>query len=212
MMNASRRLLTLFALALFTVGALAVAVPQSTAPAKSEKAKVGKPAPQFTLKDTTGTSHSLSDFRGKIVVMQWINPDCPYCRRVVSKGVVEQTLEELKAIDEDIVYLAVNSTHYMDADDTAKYLKKHELDVPGLIDSDGTVGRLYDARTTPHMFVIDRKGVLRYSGAIDDDVRGTRGDEATNYVVKAVGLIDDGKQVSPDTTRPYGCSVKYAKK
>jgi alkyl hydroperoxide reductase subunit AhpC len=120
--------------------------------------------------------------------------------------------KELKALDKDLVHLAINSTHYMDEKAGAKYLKSYKLEMPALNDLDGTVGHLYGARTTPHMFVIDREGVLRYTGAIDDDSSGKKGEEATNYVVNAVQQIVAGETVSPDQTRSYGCGVKYAKK
>ena len=211
-MKTRRTFLSLIGLSLLFAGTGAFAAPPTTNPQGTATAEIGKPAPDFTLKDTAGKSHSLSDFRGRTFVLQWINPDCPYCRRVMAVGVVKQMLKDLKSIDENIVLLAINSTHYMSAEDTAQYLKKNKIDVPGLIDSDGTVGRLYDARTTPHVFVIDTKGILRYSGAINDDRRGDLGSRATNYVVKAVRQIGAGETVAPDKTRPYGCSVKYAKK
>jgi peroxiredoxin len=213
MMKIRRTFLSLLGLSLLLVGAgAASAAPPTTGPQSEVKAVIGKPAPNFTLKDTAGKSHSLSDFKGKTVVLQWINPDCPYCRRVMAEGVVKQMLKDLKSLDKDLILLAINSTHYMTPEDTARYLKKNKIDMPGLIDSDGAVGRLYDARTTPHVFVIDKKGILRYSGAINDDRRGSQGSEAANYVVNAVRQIGAGEPVAPDKTRPYGCSVKYAKK
>jgi len=209
-MNIRRTFLSLLGLSL--LAAAAFAAPPASNPQKTATAELGKPAPDFTLKDTTGKSHSLSDFRGKTVVLQWINPDCPFCRRVMTEGTVAKMLKDLKSIDENAVLLAINSTHYMDAKDTAQYLKKNKMDIPGLIDSDGIVGRLYDARTTPHVFVIDKNGILRYSGAIDDNARGSRGSDATNYAVNAARQLSAGEAVAPDKTRPYGCSVKYAKK
>lgn len=211
-MTTRRTFLALLGFSLLFAGTGAFAAPPATNPQHAATAELGKPAPEFTLKDTADKSHSLSDFRGKTVVLQWINPDCPYCRRVMAEGVVKQMLKDVKRIDENAVLLAVNSTHYMSAKDTAQYLKKNKIDVPGLIDSDGTVGRLYNARTTPHVFVIDTKGILRYSGAINDDRRGDLGSGATNYAVNAVRQISAGETVAPDQTRPYGCSVKYAKK
>jgi len=99
----------------------------------------------------------------------------------------------------------------MDSGMTAAYLKKHDIEAPGLVDREGTVGKMYDARTTPHMYIIDKEGVLRYSGAIDDDQSG-RSDSPTNFVVQAMRQIAAGETVAPDSTRPYGCSVKYASK
>jgi len=171
-------------------------------------AKVGEAAPAFTLKDTAGKDHALGNYKEKIVVLQWINYDCPVCVRVMKSGVAGEMLTELKELDKDIVLLAINSTKNLTAEKTAAYLKNHKYDVPALLDQDGTVGKLYGARTTPHMFVIDKAGVLRYAGAIDDDPSG-RSDDSTNYVVNAVKQIIAGETVVPDQTQSYGCSVKY---
>jgi peroxiredoxin len=181
-----------------------------TAPNQDVKAKVGEAAPNFTLKDASGKAHSLADYKGRIVVMQWINPDCPVCRRVSSSGLVATMAKELKGIDSNIVHLTVNSTSGMAAEKSAGYLKQNKIDAPALIDDDGTVGHMYGAMTTPHLFVIDAEGVLRYQGAFDDDPNGNKKD-ATNYVVNAVQQIKAGETVSPDYAKPYGCSVKYKK-
>ncbi|MEM7229838.1 MAG: redoxin family protein [Planctomycetota bacterium] len=170
---------------------------------------IGEDAPAFTIADSTGAEHSLSDFKGKVVVMQWINPDCPVCKRVTNSGKVAAMQKTLSEKTDDIVFLAVNSTHYMEAATGASYLKEHKLDMPLLIDRDGAMGKMYAAKTTPHMYVIDAEGVLRYSGALDDDSYGRKGAEATNYVVNAVSQILAGETVTPDATKPYGCSVKY---
>jgi len=174
-------------------------------------ADIGKPAPEFTLKDAAGNTYRLSDYKGRIVVLQWVNPDCPVCRRVSKTGVVGNMAAQLKQMDPNVAHLAINSTHYMEPGDGAKYYSSHKIDAPVLSDKDGTVGRMYGAKTTPHLFVIDKKGVLRYSGAIDDDRGGSMGNGATNYVANAVRQLLAGEAVSPDMTRPYGCSVKYAK-
>ena len=179
-----------------------------TAPNDDVKAKVGEEAPNFTLKDAEGKEYSLADYKGKIVVLQWINPDCPVCRRVASTGLVNTMVKKLKEIDSEIVHLAINSTHYMDGAKSAAYLKKHKIEAPALIDQDGTVGHMYGALTTPHMYVIDTEGVLRYQGAFDNDPSGNN-DDATNYVINAVTQITEGETVSPDYAKPYGCKVKY---
>jgi peroxiredoxin len=199
------RVLSLIGLSAF------VAVAAALSPV-ADKAKVGEAAPAFTLKDTSGAERSLKDYEGRNVVLQWLNYDCPVCRRVMERGVVKKMVEALEELDENIVILGINSTKSLDVAKTAEYLKKNGMaeHITALIDQDGTVGKLYDARTTPHMFVIDGKGVLRYNGAIDDDQSGSKGEEATNYVVNAVRQILAGETVTPDTTRPYGCSVKYA--
>jgi peroxiredoxin len=204
-------MVTLLALAAITISAPAQnSAPSSQQTSEPKVAKVGEAAPDFTLKDVDGKEHRLSDHKGKIVVLQWINPGCPVCRRCAETGVVASMGAELKKMDASTVHLAINSTHTAEPKDGADYLTKHKISAPALSDKDGTVGRLYGAKTTPHMFVIDAKGILRYSGAIDDDPRGRNGDEATNYVVNAVSQILADKAVSPDTTRPYGCSVKYS--
>lgn len=188
--------------------AFAALAPGAEASAE-EKAKVGEAAPNFTLDDANGKSHSLSDYKGKIVILQWINPDCPICRRVSKAGLVTKMAKECKALNKDIVHLAINSTAGMLGSTSAKYLKKHKIKALALIDGDGKVGHRYGARTTPHIFVIDAEGILRYQGAIDDDPRGGK-EDATNYVVNAVRQISSGETVSPDYVKSYGCSVKYA--
>jgi len=170
-------------------------------------AKVGEAAPAFTLKDTSGKDVSLSDFKGKVVVLEWMNPGCPVCRDKCEKGDVGKMMADSKAANPDVVFLFVNSTAAT-ADkpqESAEYLKKNKIDAVALIDGDGAVGHAYGAKTTPHCFVIGADGKLAYDGAIDD--KGS-----TNYVVNAVKALKEGKAVSPATTSPYGCSVKYKKK
>ncbi|MBU3683150.1 MAG: redoxin domain-containing protein [Phycisphaerales bacterium] len=169
-------------------------------------AKIGAPAPAFTLKDTAGKDVSLADFKGKVVVLEWINPDCPVCREKMEDGSVSKMMSESKAADPNVVFLFINSTHYM-ADKPATsgdYLSKNKVEAAALVDGDGMVGKAYGAKTTPHCYVIAADGTLAYDGAIDD--KGS-----TNYVVSAVKALKDGKPVSPATTKAYGCSVKYKK-
>ncbi|MFN3485541.1 MAG: redoxin domain-containing protein [Planctomycetota bacterium] len=192
------------------MGAVGVLTGAWAGPAAADdaEAQVGKPAPEFTLPDTEGSKVTLSSFRGKIVVLEWINPDCPVCKRVFTTGVVRRMLEELRATAPDVVYLPVSSTHYLGPEKIAAYLKENEIDAKGLMDTDGKVGRLYGAKTTPHVYVIDAQGILRYQGAIDNDPSGKNA-AAENYAVKAVKAIVSGGKVSPESTKPYGCSVKY---
>ena len=185
------------------------------AEAKPEKAVVGKAAPNFALKDTKGAMHQLSDFAGKYVVIEWFNPGCPYCRGIYDEGVVEETIKQMKAIDSDSVYLAINSTanqpkEFVTTQSDEFMIKQEMEDVPVLLDYDGTVGRMYEARTTPHMYLIDPKGVLIYAGAITDDRNFDNGAKATNYVVEAARRSAGNETVVPATVRPWGCSVKYA--
>lgn len=167
-------------------------------------AKVGESAPNFTLSDANGKSYTLSDYKGKIVVLQWISPLCPVCRGVASSGAVAKMAKDITALSSDAVHLTINSTHNTTAETSAAYLKEHKIKAPALSDRDGKVGHLYDAKTTPHLYVIDAEGVLRYSGAIDDR-------KDNNYAVQAVRQIVAGDTVTPDTTKPYGCTVKFAK-
>lgn len=176
--------------------------------ARKTTAKVGEAAPDFTLKLEDGTEWSLSDAKGKVVVLQWINPECPVCVRVMKDGTVANAMKDAKAQFEDVVYVAINSSAARPSsfDATPAYLKEHKIDLPALFDRDGAVGEMYGARTTPHCFVIDQNGVLVYQGAIDDNERGQG---KTNYVVNTLAQLKKGETVSPSETRPYGCSVKY---
>ncbi|MEI6474805.1 MAG: redoxin family protein [Planctomycetota bacterium] len=217
-MNPLKMIATLgVAAALVTGVAYASPVQDSTKETKKEKkksekvdvAKVGSPAPAFTLKDSAGKNVSLSDFKGKVVVLEWMNPGCPVCKGKMEDGSVAKMMTESKAINPDVVFMFVNSTGSM-ADKPAEsgdYLAKNKISAPALIDGDGTVGHAYGAKTTPHCFVIDASGVLAYAGAIDD-----QGDKnPANYVVSAVKALKEGKAVSPATTKSYGCGVHYAR-
>ncbi len=174
------------------------------------KAVVGKPAPDFTLQDASGKEYRLSDYEGKIVVLQWINPDCPVCRGCMKKGVVTAMRKEIGLLEPGIVHLAINSTHYQEAKKGAEYLKEYKIDIPALSDRDGTVGHLYGAKTTPQLFIIDEEGILRYNGAIDN-ARMKTDSAPMNYVVNAVRQLTIGETIAPDQTTPYGCSVKFKK-
>jgi peroxiredoxin len=167
---------------------------------------VGDPAPDFTLTDTAGKQVSLSDFKGKIVVLEWLNPDCPFVQRHYKAG----TMKKLAAEHADVVWLTINSTHYMDAAANAKFKADEKLPYTILVDQSGEVGHLYGAQTTPHMYIIDTDGTLAYMGAIDDDPRGSS-DSPKNYVAAALDELEAGKAVTTAETKPYGCSVKYKK-
>jgi peroxiredoxin len=170
---------------------------------------VGDAAPNFTLADTAGNEVSLSDFKGKIVVLEWLNPDCPFVKRHYKAGTMKKLATEYA--DDDVVWLTINSTHYMDAAANAKFKADNKLPSTILVDQSGEVGHLYGAVTTPHMYVIDAGGKLVYIGAIDDDPRGNKGEAAVNYVALALDEVVAGKAVATAETKPYGCSVKYKK-
>ena len=201
------------------VASTSMAAPASsiviTAPAAA-KAEIGKKAPAFKMKDLDGKEHSLADFKGKTVVLEWFCPTCPYSggtsgRSIHSTGQVKKLMGELKKADENVVYLLVDSSTMkmrMTPDQlTAKdkeVAKKLGITAPILIDTDTKVAAAYGARTTPHCFVIDGEGVLRYEGAFSDQAE-------TNYVFKAVSAIKNGSTVSPTQMRPWGCGVKVKK-
>lgn len=190
---------------------LSALVPLTTQAAPS----VGQPAPNFTLKDASGKTVSLSDFRGKHVVLEWTNPGCPYVRKHYNGGNMQATQQD--ALGKGAVWLAINSTEKDHGDylEPAKLVawKKERKSVPTavLMDEEGTAGRAYGARTTPHMYIVDPKGVLVYAGGIDSIASSSASDipKAINYVKQALAESLAGKPVSAATTRPYGCSVKY---
>ncbi len=174
---------------------------------KTKAAALDKEAPGFTLADADGNERSLKDFKGKYVVLEWTNPDCPYVARHYDADTMEKLANQLGA--DGVVWFAVNSTHYNKPEDTRAWKEAQGLEYATLQDPEGTLGHLLGARTTPHMFVIDGEGVLRYEGAIDDDPRG-RSDSPTNYVSGGVQALLAGNAPDPSQTRAYGCSVKYA--
>jgi len=174
-------------------------------------ATIGQKAPEFQFTDVTGKSHSLSEFAGKTVVMEWINPGCPICKGKVESGAVAKMMTQVKEADPTAVFIFVNSTNPDmggSADSSAKYLKDNKIEGIAFWEADGAVGHLYGAATTPHLFVIDKTGTLAYSGAIDDERADKKG---VNFVVNAVKALKEGKTPSPATSKPYGCDVKYSK-
>jgi peroxiredoxin len=177
---------------------------------EAKRAALGKPAPDFTLTDSTGRTHHLADYRGRIVILEWTNPDCPYVQRQYKSGAMPRAYAEARKLSANLVWLAVDSTYYTTAERSNHWISQHKLKYPILLDTAGEVGRRYDARTSPHMFVIDAKGLLRYHGAIDDNQLGKKDEkDVTNYVVNAVRQIAAGEDVKPEHIRPWGCSVKY---
>ena len=173
-------------------------------------ATVGKPAPEFSLTDQTGKTHRLADYRGKVVVLEWINPNCPFSRRHAEEG----TMTKVASGNPEVTWLAVNSTakghdDFLAPERHAAFNAEHRIAYPVLYDSDGKVGQAYGAKTTPHMIVIDEAGTIVYDGAIDDDPYG-RSKSRTNYVEAALAAHGAGRAPEPATTKPYGCTVKYS--
>lgn len=169
-------------------------------------AEVGKPAPAFTLKDEAGKEHSLSKYKGKVVVLEWTNPECPFVQRHYKADTMTNTLKGFDA--QKVVWLAVDSTSHNTPEKSAAWKKTEGFSYPVLQDASGATGKAYGAKTTPHMYIIDAEGVVRYAGAIDDDPRG-KNEKKNNHVQTAVDAVLNGKPVPASTTTPYGCSVKY---
>lgn len=176
--------------------------------------KNGEAAPGFTLADASGKEVSLSDFAGKTVVLEWINPGCPFVRKFYDKQ--DMPRFQKAAAEKGVVWLSINSTNpehgdYLTPEATREWAAKHGHAATWLLDSDGKVGQAYGARTTPHMFVINPEGILVYQGAIDSikDTKPESIPDATNHVMDALKAMAKGDPIPDANTRPYGCSVKY---
>jgi peroxiredoxin len=186
----------------------------ATSPALAA-ATVGQPAPAFTVTDTSGKAVSLADFKGKHVVLEWVNPGCPFVQKHYNSANMQSTQKD--ATGKGVVWLAISSTapdagDYKKPADLAGWMQGHKAAASAtLMDDDGKIGRAYGARTTPHMYVVDPAGTLVYAGAIDSKPTANPADiaTATNHVKQALNESLAGKAVSTATTRPYGCSVKY---
>lgn len=177
---------------------------------KEIEPEVARKAPDFTLKSFDDKTISLSDFKGKIVVLEWFNYECPFVLRHYGKTTTMIDLAN-KYKDKNVVWLAINSTSNATLEANMEFAQNRKLPYPILDDTSGTVGRAYGALTTPHMFVIDTKGSIAYQGAIDNDERGRKRKGVINYVDKALAELTGGKQVSTTDTMPYGCIVKLTK-
>lgn len=183
---------------------------------RADEANVGKPAPEFALSDANGTPHRLADDHGKFVVLEWFNNDCPF----VGKHYGSQNMQTLQAeaTGKGVVWLTIASSAPGKQGYLTPQAAKHVIQERGakqtalLLDSDGTVGRRYGAKTTPHLFVINPEGIVIYAGAIDSQPSTDPADiaTATNYVRQALKEAMAGHPVTVASTRPYGCSVKYA--
>jgi peroxiredoxin len=185
-------------------------------PAAAQAPRVGEAAPAFTATDSHGQSHSLDQLRGKYVVLEWHNQGCPYTRKHYDSGNMQALQKEWTA--KGVAWFTVISSapgeqgYVTDPEENAYLEKMHADPTAVLMDPQGKLGRLYDAKTTPEMYVIDPEGKLIYEGAIDNrptpDLDAVHG--ADNYVTDALTEAMAGKAVAVDYTRPYGCSVKYA--
>jgi peroxiredoxin len=193
-------------------GSSAVSTAKQATAKRIAAAEVGKPAPDFALKDLDGKEHKLSAYKGKAVVLEWTNHQCPFVvRHQAMQKTMQKTYDRYK--DKDVVWLAIDSSHFCEKEKAAirAFTKANKVPFPILLDASGQIGRLYGAKTTPHMFVVDQKGVLVYAGAIDDDRGGIKGKKAKNYVAAALDSIVQNQPVQKSKTDAYGCSVKYQK-
>jgi len=195
--------------------ALAAALTLALLPAAATASTVGKPAPDFTLKDTSGKDVKLSDFRGRHVVLEWVNPECPYVQKHYETGNMQALQKE--ATGKNTVWLTINSTRQGHSEFKAppvmaSWMQSQKAAATAtLLDPEGKVGRAYDARVTPHMYIVDPKGTLVYAGAIDDKRSTNPADVKTakNFVRVAMTETLAGKPVSTTTTTAYGCTIKY---
>ena len=179
-------------------------------------ATVGQAAPAFTVSDTSGKAVSLADFKGKHVVLEWVNPGCPFVVKHYSSANMQGTQKEATA--KGVVWLTVSSTapdasDYKKPADLASWMQGQKAAATAtLMDDDGKLGKAYGARTTPHMYIVDPAGTLVYAGGIDDKPSSKASDIPTsrNHVKAALAETLAGKAVTQASTKPYGCSVKYS--
>lgn len=194
-----------------------IALAATTLVSVATAATVGAKAPSFTLTDVNGETHSLSDFEGKVVVLEWTNYGCPFVKKHYNSGNMQQLQET--AASRDVVWLTICSSApgkqgHMSAVDWQKESGKKGVKSEAiLIDESGSVGKSYGAVATPHMYVIDEDGVLVYDGAIDSIPSASASDisKAENYVMAAIDATLAGEEVEKSKNKPYGCSIKYAR-
>lgn len=175
------------------------------------KAALGRPAPEFELKDLTGKLHKLSRYKGKMIVLEWFNPDCPFVVHAHEEGPLKEMAANYEA--EGVVWIAINSGAPGSQDTgprkNVQSTEEWKMKYPLLFDPSGEVGKLYKATTTPHMFVIDEDFILRYAGALDNAPMGKGTGEYENFVKGSLDAISKGEPC-PGGDRPYGCGIKYA--
>lgn len=181
----------------------------------AETAQIDSLAPNFTLKDHTGKSHSLEKYRGSIVVLEWVNLDCPFVKKhydTKNMQGLQKQYGEKKVVWLSICSSAKGKQGHFDRKTIAKRLKDHGASQKAyLIDADGKVGKMYGARTTPHLFIVNQEGILSYAGAIDDKASTNKDDVegAKNYVKASLDALLAGTSPETKVTNPYGCSIKY---
>ena len=183
---------------------------------RAASAEVGQPAPDFTLVDIDGNTHTLSSYKGKLVVLEWVNPECPIVQKLYNKSGNIPRLQKTYT-GQGVVWLSINSAAAGKQGDYEPAQVKSWMQQVGAAPTDyfrdpsGAVGHLYGAKNTPHIFIIDRAGTLVYAGGIDSIASADPADlsRATNYVDATMADLAAGRPVAKANTRPYGCSVKY---
>jgi peroxiredoxin len=178
------------------------------ADATASKARIGATAPNFTLQDQNGKTVSLSDYAGKIVVLEWTNPECPVVQRHYKAKTMSTLLKQFQP--QGVVWLAINSTKDASKSEDLSWAGEQGISYPILTDTNGATGHAYNAKSTPGMYVINKTGTLVYSGAIDNDPEGSMTTGKINYVAQALDEVLAGKPVSVPETKSYGCAVHYA--
>lgn len=197
--------------ALALVAALFVAAPAAHAAVES-----GKPAPDFKFTDIAGKEHSIAGFKGKTVVLEWTNPGCPFVKKFYEADAMQKLQGDATA--NGVVWITINSSAKgkegaLSKEEAAKYVSDHVVkSTTYVVDESGEFGKLYGAKTTPHMFVINKDGVVVYQGAIDSIKSADAADiaKADNYVTAAIEAANKGEMPRVTSAAPYGCNVKYA--
>ena len=194
---------------LLIVGTVAGMLAASIALPAYAKVAVGQAAPDFTLTDSAGKTRSLSEFKGKTVVLEWNNPECPFVRKHYESGNIPK--QQADATAAGVVWLTIGSGRTGTAQMAKANKSAGGKGSAYLLDADGKVGKLYGASTTPHMYIVDAQGMLRYVGGIDSIQSADQADvaKATQYIPQALAQLAAGKPVATATSQPYGCSVKY---
>ena len=208
--NRSSDMLRLIALAILVLAVVGMGRVAAATPS------VGKSAPGFELADSNGKRHALADYRGSYVVLEWTNHECPFVRKHYGSGNMQKLQKDATA--DGVVWLSIISSApgrqgHVSPDEANALTRSRDASPSAvLMDPEGTVGQLYGARTTPHMYIVDPAGTLVYMGGIDDKPSTRQSDVtiAKNYVRVALAEAKAGKSISQAVTRPYGCSVKYA--
>lgn len=197
-------------LSMLTAIGLAACLPSANA-----AVEIGQPAPDFTAVDTNGVEHSLSDFKGKNVVLEWSNHECPFVVKHYEPGNMQKV--QKAATDDGAIWLTIVSSAEgkqgaANAEESNKIMEEVGANSTArFLDPTGEIGKLYGAKTTPHMFVINKEGNVAYMGAIDSDssFKQSSIEDATNYVTAALNSLNAGEEIEVTSTKPYGCSVKY---